>query len=88
MFRTRIVADLEHDSVDGGQKPTVKGVLGMTIDVTDMRARAVLELDNARLTIEKRTAKDSNQMKSQFLANVSVTPRQVNVSDYGRCRMR
>lgn len=72
MFRTRLVADLEHDAADGGQKPAVKGVLGLSIDVTDMKARTALELDNTRLMIEEQAAKDSNQTKSQFLANVSV----------------
>jgi hypothetical protein len=36
-----------------------------------MKARAALELDNARLTMEEQAAKDSNRVKSQFLANVS-----------------
>ena len=47
VFRTRIVADLEYNSTDGGQIPEVKGCLGLSIDVTDMKARAALELDNA-----------------------------------------
>ncbi len=48
----------------------LKGVLGLSIDVTDMKARAALEIDNARLMMEEQAAKDSNRMKSQFLANV------------------
>ncbi|KAK0114043.1 hypothetical protein ONS95_014284 [Cadophora gregata] len=71
VYRTRVVADLEHDTVDGGQKPAVKGVLVLSIDVTDMKARKALELDNNRLIMEERVAKDSNQLKSQFLANMS-----------------
>jgi hypothetical protein len=71
VFRTRVVAELEHNSCDGGQKPKVKGCLGLSIDITDMKARAALELDNARLTMEEQAAKDSNRVKSQFLANVS-----------------
>jgi hypothetical protein len=71
VFRTRVVAELEHNSSDGGQKPEVKGCLGLSIDVTDMKARAALELDNARLMMEEQAAKDSNRVKSQFLANVS-----------------
>ncbi|PMD19299.1 hypothetical protein NA56DRAFT_690619 [Hyaloscypha hepaticicola] len=69
VFRTRVVAELEHNSCDGGQKPKVKGCLGLSIDITDMKARAALELDNARLTMEEQAAKDSNRVKSQFLAN-------------------
>ncbi|PVH74467.1 hypothetical protein DL98DRAFT_519277 [Cadophora sp. DSE1049] len=71
VYRTRAVADLEHNIADGGQKPAVKGVLGLSIDVTDMKARTALELDNTRLVMEEQAAKDSNQMKSQFLANMS-----------------
>lgn len=70
VYRTRVVADLEHDPEDGGRKPVVKGALGLSIDITDMKARAALAIDNARLTIEEQAAKDSNRMKSQFLANV------------------
>jgi hypothetical protein len=72
VFRTRVVADLEHNPTDGGKEPEVKGALGLSIDVTDMKARAALELDNARLTMEEQAAKDSNRMKSEFLANVSL----------------
>jgi hypothetical protein len=71
IFRTRVVAELEHNSCDGGKEPEVKGCLGLSIDVTDMKARATLELDNARLMMEEQAAKDSNRVKSQFLANVS-----------------
>jgi hypothetical protein len=71
VFRTRVVAELEHNASDGGKKPEVQGVLGLSIDVTDMKARAALELDNARLMMEEQAAKDSNRIKSQFLANVS-----------------
>ncbi|KAI6714863.1 hypothetical protein PZA11_007741 [Diplocarpon coronariae] len=70
-FRTRIVADLEHNAADGGMNPEIKGLLGLTIDVTDMRARTALELDNKKLVLEEQAAKESNQMKSQFLANMS-----------------
>ncbi|PQE19243.1 hypothetical protein CJF30_00007597 [Rutstroemia sp. NJR-2017a BBW] len=71
IYKTRLVADLEHDSDDPGQVPKVVGVLGLSIDITDMKARAALELDNTRLMIEEQAAKESSQMKSQFLANMS-----------------
>jgi hypothetical protein len=70
VYRTRVVAEMEHNTHDGGEKPVVKGVLGLSIDVTDMRARAALEMDNTRLMMEEQSARDSSQMKSQFLANV------------------
>lgn len=79
-FRTRTVAELAHDGTDGGQEPEVIGVLGLTIDVTDMKARAALEIDNARLMIQEQAAKDSNKMKSQFLANVSTASFPANTS--------
>jgi hypothetical protein len=72
VYRTRLVADLEHVADCGGQPPAVVGVLGLSIDVTDMKARASLEVDNTRLMMEERAAKDSNRIKSQFLANVSM----------------
>jgi hypothetical protein len=46
--------------------------LGLTIDITDMKARAALEVVNTRLMVEEQAAKDSNKMKSQFLANVGL----------------
>jgi len=63
---------MEHDTLDGGRKPEVVGVLGLSIDITDMKARAKLEADNARLQMEEQAAQDSNRIKSQFLANVSL----------------
>lgn len=71
-FRTRVVADLEHNTADGGKEPEIIGVLGLTIDVTDMKARAALEVVNTRLVVEEQAAKESNKMKSRFLANVSL----------------
>lgn len=70
-YRTRLVADLEHNSDDGGQAPKVIGCLGLSIDITDVEKRAQLEMDNTRLMIEEQAAKDSSKIKSQFLANVS-----------------
>lgn len=73
VYRTRVVAELEHNNVDGAKKPEVKGVLGLSIDVTHIKARAQLELDNTRLMLEEQAAKDSSRLKSQFLANVRST---------------
>ncbi|CZT10706.1 related to histidine kinase [Rhynchosporium graminicola] len=70
-YRTRVVADLEHNAIDGGQSPAVRGVIGLSVDVTDMKARLALEVDNTRLVVEEQAAKDSNRLKSQFLANMS-----------------
>lgn len=72
LYRTRLVADLEHSSNDGGKAPKVIGCLGLSIDITDMEKSAQLEMDNTRLMIEEQAAKESSKMKSQFLANVSL----------------
>lgn len=69
-----MVADFAKSLFDDGAKPSVKSVLGLIIDVTEMKTRAKLEIDNARLVAEEQAAKDSNRMKSQFLANVRGNP--------------
>lgn len=72
-YKTRMVADLDDNlAANKSGKPPLKGVLGLVVDVTDMKARSKLEVDNARLVAEEQAAKDSNRMKSQFLANVSL----------------
>ncbi|KAL3419676.1 histidine kinase hhk6p [Phlyctema vagabunda] len=71
IYRTRVVADLEHNSADGSQKPAIRGVLGLSIDVTDFKARMALEVQNAQLKMEEKAAKDASRIKSQFLANMS-----------------
>lgn len=70
MYKTRMVADFGEG--DDGSKPQLKGVLGLVVDITDLKARSKLEIDNARLMAEEQAARDSNRMKSQFLANVSL----------------
>jgi hypothetical protein len=67
-----LVADLEHNVDGGGKKPEVKGVLGLSINITDLKARTRLKLDNRRFALEEQAARDLNSLKSQFLANVSV----------------
>lgn len=71
VFKTRMVPNINRLKDDDESKPAVNGVWGLVIDVTDMKDRAKLELDNARLMAEEQAAQDSNRMKSQFLANVS-----------------
>jgi hypothetical protein len=73
VYRTRMMADLGESMIDDQETPPVKAALGLIIDVTDMKARAKLELDNTRLVVEQEAAQDSNRMKSQFLANVRQT---------------
>jgi hypothetical protein len=86
-FRTRVVADLQHNTDDCAQEPEVVGVLGLSIDITDVKARAQLEIDNTRLSLEEQAAKDSNRLKSQFLANVRFLFRIRALADLDRCLM-
>jgi hypothetical protein len=73
-YKTRMVADLDQtaEAEEDGKLP-LNGVLGVVVDVTDMKARAKLELANAHLTAQQQAATDSNRMKSQFLANVCLS---------------
>lgn len=72
-YRTRLIAELEQNDEDGAQAPTVAGVLGLSIDISDVEARAALEVENSRLQMEEKSAQEASRMKSQFLANVSRT---------------
>jgi PAS domain S-box-containing protein len=68
-YRSRFIADIG-PSNEGGQD-TVRGVLGLSIDITDMKARTALELEKTQLVASEMAAKEANMLKSQFLANVS-----------------
>ncbi|TVY68694.1 Hybrid signal transduction histidine kinase J [Lachnellula suecica] len=66
LYKTRLVAKHEHNPLDGAQKPLIKGILGLSIDVTDMKLRADLEIDNTRLALEEQAAKESNKMSHEM----------------------
>lgn len=68
-YRSRFIADIGPNN-EGGQD-TVRGVLGLSIDITDMKARTALELEKTQLVASEMAAKEANMLKSQFLANVS-----------------
>jgi signal transduction histidine kinase len=68
-YRTRIIADVESSNESG--QDTIKGALGLSIDITDMKARTALELEKTQLVANEIAAKEANMLKSQFLANVS-----------------
>ena len=68
-YRTRIIADIESGFESG--KSTIRGALGLSIDITDMKARTALELEKTQLVANELAAKEANMLKSQFLANVS-----------------
>jgi hypothetical protein len=89
-YRTRLIAELGHNEEDGAQEPTIHGVLGLSINVSDIEARAALEVENARLQMEEQAAQEASRMKSQFLANVGyyskLIPKNMLMND--RCLMK
>jgi PAS domain S-box-containing protein len=68
-YRSRFIADIEPNNENG--QDTIRGVLGFSIDITDMKARMALELEKTQLVADETAAKEANMLKSQFLANVS-----------------
>ncbi|CAG8954862.1 hypothetical protein HYFRA_00008548 [Hymenoscyphus fraxineus] len=71
IYRVKLVVDLDHNTLDEDGKPTIRGVMGLRTDVTDIKKIGQLEVENARLAAEEQAAKASNELKSRFLANVS-----------------
>lgn len=71
MYRTRLIADLSKEDSMTSYELKVRGVLGLSIDITDVQARAALELENATLQAEERSAQNNSKKKSEFLANMS-----------------
>jgi len=71
-FQTCFTVDHHaHERGTDGQ-PSVIAALALTYEVTDVKARATLQLANERLSMNERAAKDSSDLKSTFLANVSL----------------
>lgn len=70
-YRTTFMAELDPCLTSNIDKPSVRAVLGLTMDVTDARARTTLQVECGRLIANERAAKESTKLKSQFLANVS-----------------
>jgi signal transduction histidine kinase len=68
-YKTRIMADV--DTGEEGGHGTIRGALGLSIDVTDVKLRMALEMEKAQLIASELAAKEANMLKSQFLANVS-----------------
>ena len=66
-FRTRIIFS---GSAESGH-PIIRGVVGVSIDVTDLKVRATLEIEKTQLLANEHAANEANQLKSQFLANMS-----------------
>lgn len=70
-YRSTLVADRSNYGDNNDKAGSAQAVLGLTIDVTDVRARAELEMENETLTLKERAATEASQLKSRFVANVS-----------------
>jgi len=88
-YRTRLVADLVHDTL--ARNASKQGVLALTIDISDVKARTKLQVENDRLSAIELAAREASKLKSQFLANVSDVPQNPSLDYsliYARCLMR
>lgn len=75
-FRTRFVPMLGHANSSGEEtKENIEGVIGISMDVTEMKKREAdlkdQEKENIRLLSAETAAKEASRLKSQFLANMS-----------------
>lgn len=69
-YRLKVVADIATSDVEGGVEGSILGILGCAMDISDMKARTTLEIENARLQADQKLAEEQNRLKSQFLANM------------------
>jgi len=70
-FRTRFIPDCDPRDSNGPEKPGNCGLIGVSIDISDLKARVALEIEKEKLQVLEQAANTSNRLKSQFLANVS-----------------
>lgn len=77
-YRTRLYPILREErfgGIEGNGGVTIEGVVGVSMDVTELRkaAEEVAQRDreNAHLLAQSVAAKEASKMKSQFLANMS-----------------
>ena len=71
-YRSTLIADLQGHISHQSSSQARQAVLGLTIDITDVRARAELEFQNETLIEKERAAKEASELKSRFVANVRV----------------
>lgn len=60
-----------HTSIGPEGQSVVEQVVGCTFDVTEAKSLQNLERENAKILVEKKTAIESNRLKTQFLAHMS-----------------
>jgi hypothetical protein len=91
-FRTRLVAErcaLSHGGTTD-RNGVVEAVVALTFDITEEKARSTLQMENKRLVLNEQTALDATNLKSRFLANVSVFSQRIHIYRRGssRCHTR
>jgi hypothetical protein len=89
-YRSTLIADLEGHIPHQSSSQSVQAVLGLTMDITDLMARAELQVQNEALIEKERAAKEASQLKSRFVANVRMLALVINcvvLPDDGRSRM-
>ena len=68
-FRSRLVPQRgRRDSSGSGTEDCIVGVIGITMEVTELRKK---EEENVKLLANEAAAKEASRMKSNFLANMS-----------------
>ncbi|KAK5069156.1 hypothetical protein LTR64_008691 [Lithohypha guttulata] len=70
-YRSTLIADLQGHIPHQTTSQIVQAVLGLTFDITDVRARTELEVQNEILVQKERAAKEASELKSRFVANIS-----------------
>jgi hypothetical protein len=50
----------------------VRAALALTFEITDEKNQAALILENEKLAANEKAANEANELKSRFLANVSL----------------
>jgi len=71
-YRTKFVADAENEDQRCDLNPS-RGALGLSVDITDLKLKVDLEVENERLVAKEQSARETTHLKSQFLANVSLS---------------
>jgi PAS domain S-box-containing protein len=74
-FRTMFVAERAPSTPvdeDGIARPAVRAALALTFEITDEKNQAALILENEKLAANEKAANEANELKSRFLANVSL----------------
>lgn len=69
-YRSTLIADRAGQVPHQQSSQATHAVLGLTIDITDLKARGELEAQTETLIARERAATESSEIKSRFVANV------------------